>query len=139
MIDKALSLRLGRPSNLPDYVRTTQSRQYEDMRPYLIKITPLTRHRQQDITVSPPDPSLSPGPEPWSFSDLTFVSWIHVARIQGRAYEELYSPAALRQSDQVRRARVKAMADEVKAVMQRSEQMNVRIDSSNYLLKPRHC
>ncbi|KAG8157953.1 hypothetical protein KVR01_012225 [Diaporthe batatas] len=96
VIDKALSLRLGRPSNLPDY----------------------------DITVLPPNPSLNPGPEPWSFSDLTFVSWIHVARIQGRAYEELYSPAALRQSDQVRRARVKAMADEVKAVMQRSEQVN---------------
>lgn len=98
VIDKALSLRLGRPSNLPDY----------------------------DITVLPPDPAQAPGPEPWSFADLTFVSWIHVARIQGRAYEELYSPAGLRQPDQVRRARVKAMADEVMAVMQRSEDMNAR-------------
>lgn len=132
MIDKALSLRLGRPSNLPDYVRTPRPRQFEGMGTYLVKWMSLTCHRQQDITVAPPDPSLSPGPEPWSFSDLTFVSWIHVARIQGRAYEELYSPAALRQSDQVRRARVKAMADEVKAVMQRSEQMNVRINNSQY-------
>lgn len=72
----------------------------------------------------PPDPGV--GPEPYSFGDLSFVSWIRVARIQGRAYEELYSPAALRQSDQVRQARVKVMADEVIALMQRSEDMNVR-------------
>lgn len=90
---------------------------------------PLTYRRQQDITVLPPDPGAGPGPEPWSFAELSFVSWIHVARIQGRAYEELYSPAALRQSDQVRRDRVKAMADEVMAVMQRSEDMNVRVFS----------
>lgn len=73
----------------------------------------------------PPDPGL--GPEPYSFGDLSFVSWIHVARIQGRAYEELYSPAALKQSDEVRRSRVKAMADEVMEVMQRSEGMNVGV------------
>lgn len=85
----------------------------------------LTRCCQQDITVLPPDPGL--GPEPYSFGDLSFVSWIHVARIQGRAYEELYSPAALKQSDEVRRSRVKAMADEVMEVMQRSEGMNVSI------------
>lgn len=77
----------------------------------------------------PPDPGL--GPDPYSFADLSFVSWIHVARIQGRAYEELYSPAALAQPDQVRRARVKAMADEVMAVMQRSEDMNVRVSVPN--------
>lgn len=78
----------------------------------------------------PPDPGV--GPEPYSFGDLSFVSWIRVARIQGRAYEELYSPAALRQSDQVRQARVKVMADEVIALMQRSEDMNVRFLSPRY-------
>jgi len=99
---------------------------------------PLTCHRQQDITVLPPDPAQAPGPEPWSFADLTFVSWIHVARIQGRAYEELYSPAGLRQPDQVRRARVKAMADEVMAVMQRSEDMNVRVNSPKPVGRDHH-
>lgn len=54
------------------------------------------------------------------------MSWIHVARIQGRAYEELYSPDALAQPDQVRRTRIKTMADEVLAIMERSENMNVR-------------
>lgn len=54
------------------------------------------------------------------------MSWIHVARIQGRAYEELYSPDALAQPDQVRRSRIKTMADEVLAIMERSENMNVR-------------
>lgn len=93
--------------------------------PILMTTELLTRCCQQDITVLPPDPGL--GPEPYSFGDLSFVSWIHVARIQGRAYEELYSPAALGQSDEVRRSRVKAMADEVMAVMQRSEGMNVSV------------
>lgn len=54
------------------------------------------------------------------------MSWIHVARIQGRAYEELYSPDALAQPDQVRCSRIKTMADEVLAIMERSENMNVR-------------
>lgn len=39
---------------------------------------------------------------------------------------ELYSPEALGQPEEVRRSRVKAMADEVLAVMKRSEELNVR-------------
>jgi hypothetical protein len=78
LVEKSLSLRLGRASNLPDY----------------------------DISLSPTQllsTSSSVASQAWS---LMMALWIRFATIQGDVYEQLYSPGALRASlqDRVSRA-----------------------------------
>lgn len=81
MLEKSLSLRLGRPSTI----------------------------RDNDITIP------LPGRESYSEGVVNFVTakFIQTAQLQGRVYDEVYSPSALAQTGSTRTARAKALAVDV--------------------------
>ena len=78
MLDKSLSLRLGRASTLQDY----------------------------DIDISLPVQSADPRLNAW---ELINVYWIKLSELHGLAYEQLYSPGALRESEGERGRKAKAL------------------------------
>ncbi|KAK1147148.1 hypothetical protein N8T08_001887 [Aspergillus melleus] len=51
--------------------------------------------------------------------------WINMASIQGRIYDEIYSPGALMQSPHIRTFRAQALAEELKSVMQHAQDIHV--------------
>lgn len=83
-MDKSLSIRLGRGSTIQDY----------------------------DISIGMPIVPLAgdPGLRAWT---RLHIIWIKVASIQGRVYEQLYSPGALRRDINERIAIAKQLADEL--------------------------
>lgn len=88
MLDKGLSLRLGRASILQDY---------DISLPHIV-----------------PEAKVEyPGTE-------IMTLWIKHAQIQGRVYERLYSPGALRQPDMYRVEQVGILATEQRRIMEES-------------------
>lgn len=79
--------------------------------------------RDQDITLP------RPGTERLSGTFLAKLApgWINVASIQGRIYDEIYSPGALMQPPHVRASRARALAAELKTVMQRAQDIHVSL------------
>ncbi|KAL7621644.1 hypothetical protein AAE478_008971 [Parahypoxylon ruwenzoriense] len=99
MLDKGLSLRLGRASILQDY----------------------------DISlphIAPEAKAAYPGTE-------VMTLWIKHAQIQGRVYERLYSPGALRQPDKYRVEQVEILASEQKHLMAQSMELFREFETSN--------
>lgn len=79
VLDKGLSLRLGRSSVLQDY----------------------------DIDVGTPTTIFSePSLRPWN---LIYIYWIKLAGLHGLAYEQLYSPRALSEKEDERARKAKAL------------------------------
>ncbi|KAI5861042.1 fungal-specific transcription factor domain-containing protein [Durotheca rogersii] len=98
MLDKGLSLQLGRASVLQDY----------------------------DISlphIAPEGHAAYPGTEVMTF-------WIKHAQIQGRIYERLYSPGALRQAEKYRTEQANILATEQKHLMQQSQEVIAGFQSS---------
>ncbi|KAI0894360.1 fungal-specific transcription factor domain-containing protein [Annulohypoxylon nitens] len=98
MLDKGLSLRLGRASILQDY----------------------------DISlphIAPEAKAAYPGTE-------VMTLWIKHAQIQGRIYERLYSPGALRQSEMYRVEQVGILAAEQKNLMSQSMKLFAEFNAS---------
>ena len=77
--------------------------------------------RDQDITLTRPGVERSHG----SFLSELAPGWISMSSIQGRIYDDIYSPGALMQPPHVRTSRAQALASELKAVMQRGEEIHV--------------
>lgn len=99
MLDKGLSLRLGRASILQDY----------------------------DISlphIAPEAKAAYPGTE-------VMTLWIKHAQIQGRIYERLYSPGALRQADAYRVEQVGDLAAEQKHLMQQSLRLFAEFENAD--------
>ncbi|KAI0839490.1 fungal-specific transcription factor domain-containing protein [Hypoxylon sp. FL0890] len=104
MLDKGLSLRLGRASILQDY----------------------------DISlphIAPEAHVAYPGTE-------VMTLWIKHAQVQGRIYERLYSPGALRQSDSYRVEQVGILATEQKHLMAQSMELFAEFENSD---EPEGC
>ncbi|KAI5457772.1 putative C6 transcription factor [Mariannaea sp. PMI_226] len=82
--------------------------------------------RDQDITLS------RPGSDRLSRSFLSEMTpgWISIASIQGRIYDDIYSAGALLQPPHVRTARAEALAAELKAVMQRAENVHSHYEAN---------
>ncbi|KAJ4313470.1 hypothetical protein N0V84_009395 [Fusarium piperis] len=75
--------------------------------------------RENDITV----PSMTPEVlnDPFfthSFFSQAFPVWIGMSTLQGRVYDEIYSPASLAQPASVRTTRARALAAETKRLME---------------------
>jgi hypothetical protein len=51
--------------------------------------------------------------------------WINMASIQGRIYDNIYSPGALMQPLHVRTSRARALIDELKTVMRHAQNIHV--------------
>jgi len=97
ILDKGLSLRLGRPSALQDY----------------------------DITVSYP---ASDDPHRTAICAFTTL-WAKTAQAQGLTYERLYSSEALSQTEDVRRSRVAALAENSEGLEVLAAETIVRFNS----------
>lgn len=87
--------------------------------------------RDQDITRA------RPGTER---SGLTFLGelapgWISLASIQGRIYDDIYSPGALMQPPHIRTSRARALAAELKTAIQRAQDVHVGL---HYHYLPTH-
>ncbi|KAI1483483.1 fungal-specific transcription factor domain-containing protein [Daldinia eschscholtzii] len=89
MLDKGLSLRLGRASILQDY---------DISLPHIVPETRAATYPSNEV----------------------MTLWIKHAQIQGRIYERLYSPGALRQSETYRAEQVNILSSEQKHLMAES-------------------
>ncbi|KAF5524019.1 putative transcriptional regulatory protein [Colletotrichum aenigma] len=93
-VDKSLSLRLGRPSNIQDY----------------------------DVTVPYPSSSSKIHGALMSY----FCLWVIVSSIQGKTYEQLYSPEAILQPASVREGRARGLAAELQRVTERTQETHAQ-------------
>ncbi|VUC28108.1 unnamed protein product [Clonostachys rosea] len=76
--------------------------------------------RDQDITLARPIQA-RPGD---AFLAVLAPAWVSMASIQGRIYDEIYSPGALMQPVHVRTSRARALAEELKVLMQRAQHVH---------------
>lgn len=90
--------------------------------------------RDQDITLARPGRQRGPG---GSFLAELAPGWIKIASIQGRIYDDIYSPGALMQPLHIRTSRARALAAELKAAMQHAQDFHVSSSTSSLLLYPR--
>lgn len=79
--------------------------------------------RDQDITLN------RPGMEhpTRSFLGELAPGWIKIASIQGRIYDDIYSPGALMQPPHIRTSRARALAAELKTAMQYAQDIHVSL------------
>ncbi|CAI6070175.1 unnamed protein product [Clonostachys chloroleuca] len=82
--------------------------------------------RDQDITLARPVQS-RPGD---AFLAVLAPAWVSLASIQGRIYDEIYSPGALMQPAHVRTSRARALAEELNVLMQRAQQVHEQYAAS---------
>jgi hypothetical protein len=82
--------------------------------------------RENDITVPSMTPEVLNNPFfSQSFFSQAFPIWIGMSTLQGRVYDEIYSPASLAQPASVRTARARALADETKRLMAVEDDLQV--------------
>ncbi|KAM6535521.1 hypothetical protein FALCPG4_005077 [Fusarium falciforme] len=60
--------------------------------------------------------------------DQAFPVWIGMSTLQGRVYDEIYSPASLAQPASVRTARARALADETKRLMAVEDDLQIKCE-----------
>jgi hypothetical protein len=77
--------------------------------------------RDRDITLDRPGLGHSKG----TFLGELAPGWIGIASIQGRIYDDIYSPGALMQPLHIRTSRAQALATELKAIMQHAQDIHV--------------
>ncbi|KAE8416742.1 hypothetical protein BDV36DRAFT_309892, partial [Aspergillus pseudocaelatus] len=82
--------------------------------------------RDQDITLSHFGMEHPHG----SFLAELAPGWINMASIQGRIYDDVYSPGALRQPPHVRTTRARALAAELKTAMQHAQDIHDHYEAS---------
>ncbi|KAF2759746.1 hypothetical protein EJ05DRAFT_498949 [Pseudovirgaria hyperparasitica] len=81
-----------------------------------------------DIDVDLPDYGSSPVAQ---YSTKVVCLWIRTARVQGRVYEQLYSPAALKQSREVQKNHAKLLLHEIETVREEIPQLYQHHESLN--------
>ncbi|KAL4913703.1 hypothetical protein BDW62DRAFT_191921 [Aspergillus aurantiobrunneus] len=79
--------------------------------------------RDQDITLTRPGMKRPNG----TFLAELAPGWISVASIQGRIYDDIYSPGALMQPPHVRMSRARALAAELKSVIQQAQSIHASL------------
>jgi hypothetical protein len=79
--------------------------------------------RDQDITLPRP----SAGRPEDSFLAVLAPSWVNMASLQGRIYDDIFSPGALRQPPHIRTSRARDLAVELKAAMQHTRDVHVSL------------
>ncbi|KAL5046193.1 hypothetical protein BDW71DRAFT_182301 [Aspergillus fruticulosus] len=82
--------------------------------------------RDQDITLPRPGMERPRG----SFLAELGPGWVTLASIQGRIYDDIYSPGALMQPPLVRASRAQALANELKTAMQHIQDIHNHYDAS---------
>lgn len=78
--------------------------------------------RENDITV----PRVGPTNSRHALLNELYPIWIATSDLQGRVYDEIYSPSSLAQPETVRTGRARALAVEAKRLLQAQDQIQVR-------------
>lgn len=78
--------------------------------------------RENDITV----PRVGHESSPYALLNEMSPIWIAVSDLQGRVYDEIFSPGSLAQPEDVRTARAIALANEAKRLLHAQEEIHVR-------------
>lgn len=79
--------------------------------------------REQDITLDRLTSTLE-RPSSSLLAELA-PNWVSMASIQGRIYDEVYSPGALMQPPDVRTTRARTLADDLKAIIHQGQEAHV--------------
>ncbi|OGM48193.1 C6 transcription factor [Aspergillus bombycis] len=82
--------------------------------------------RDQDITLSGIGMERPNG----SFLAELAPSWMRMASIQGRIYDDIYSPGALKQPAHIRTSHARALASELKTAMQHAQDIHDHYEAS---------
>lgn len=91
--------------------------------------------RETDISV----PKIGHENSPHAIFNQISSIWIATSDLQGRVYDEIYSPGSLAQPEDVRTSRAYALAEEAKRLLQAQDEIQVRgetvspIDLVNYI------
>ncbi|KAL4769339.1 hypothetical protein BDW60DRAFT_224874 [Aspergillus nidulans var. acristatus] len=91
-----------------------------------LRLGRLSTFRDQDITLPRPGTERPRG----SFLAELVPGWVTIASIQGRIYDDIYSPGALMQPPHTRASRAQALASELKTAMQHLQDIHNHYDAS---------
>lgn len=120
---------LGLQHNMPSSTSPEESSQKADLfwtiysteKMLSLRLGRSSTFRDQDITLN----RLSAERPGGSFLAELAPSWVSLASIQGRIYDEIYSPGALMQTSDVRTSRARILAADLNTVMQQAEEIHV--------------
>ncbi|KAI0011132.1 hypothetical protein F4779DRAFT_256397 [Xylariaceae sp. FL0662B] len=77
--------------------------------------------RDNEVTLPKAIPTMTMGQSTKPILAPVWPYWIELASLQGRIYDEIYSPGALLQPSHVRTSHARDLASELKIIMQRAE------------------
>lgn len=83
--------------------------------------------RDHDITLTRPGVERHAG----NFLGEIALYWIDLSSIQGRVYDDIYSPGALMQPPDIRTSRAQALAVEMKRLMKNAQDFHVRFPATS--------
>lgn len=83
--------------------------------------------RDNDITVPRPQHIQTAD----TVLDRLLPMWVEFAVLQGRVYDEVYSPGAFLQPEQIRYERARTLVSEITRCMEREDNFEVRINYSS--------
>ncbi|KAF5005920.1 hypothetical protein FDECE_7678 [Fusarium decemcellulare] len=126
-----LSQSLGLHSGVPLHAESPEVKQqktrlfwtiYTTEKMLALRIGRSSTIRENDITVPRMGYELSSEP----FLNKMFPIWIGMSAIQGRIYEEIYSPISLAQPESVRTTRARTLADELRRLIEAEDDLKIR-------------
>jgi hypothetical protein len=125
---QALGLQHNVPAGIEGPEETAQKRNlfwtiYMTEKMLSLRLGRSSTFRDQDITLTRPGMERSNG----SFLAELAPGWINIASIQGRIYDDIYSPGALMQPLHIRTSRARALAAELKTAMQHAQDIHVSL------------
>ena len=88
-----------------------------------LRLGRLSTFRDQDITLPRPGMERPRG----SFLAELVPGWVTIASIQGRIYDDIYSPGALMQPPHTRASRAQDLASELETAMQHLQDIHVSL------------
>lgn len=123
---QALGLQHNAPAGIEGPEERTQKRNlfwtiYMTEKMLSLRLGRSSTFRDQDITLT----RLGVEHPSSSFLGELAPGWISMASIQGRIYDDIYSPGALMQPPHIRTSRARALAAELKTAMQHVQDIHV--------------
>ncbi|KAF4465036.1 C6 transcription factor [Fusarium albosuccineum] len=126
-----LSQSLGLHSSVPLHAESPEVKQqktrlfwtiYATEKMLALRIGRSSTIRENDITVPRMGYEISSDP----FLNKMFPIWIGMSAIQGRIYEDIYSPISLAQPESVRMTRARTLADELGKLIEAEDDLKIR-------------
>lgn len=122
---------LGFHSSVPLVAETSESKRgktqlfwaiYTTEKMLALRLGRSSTIRDHDITV----PRIGQTTSRHALLNELFPAWIETSDLQGRIYDEIYSPGSLAQPEAVRTSKARALANEAKRLLQAQDEIQVR-------------